>query len=397
MERVNNEEEKEKSFAELLEESSVDRSKGLRPGQAVEAEIVKITGEWAFLNLDGKTEGYLDRKEITDESGNPTAHEGEKIKVYFLEAHNNEKHFTTRITGGLAARSFLEDAWKGGVPIEGIVDKEVKGGFQVRIAGNTRAFCPFSQMALSRIENASEYIGKRLNFVIIDYAERGRNIIVSHRSILEKEQAVKREVLKGTLREGMAVTGRITSLQKFGAFIDLGGIQGLIPMSEISWSQVKDINSFLSVGQEVEAVVIRIDWEKNRIALSLKQAQPDPWEQVEEKYPEGSFHTGHVTRLADFGAFVELEPGIDGLIHISKLSGGKKLKHSREALAQDQSVEVKIEKVDKPKKRISLALAGGGQGEGRKDEFDQYIDKGSPSLGSLGDILKGKIKPTDEK
>ncbi len=396
MEQDNNQEKNEKSFAELLEESAKDRSAGLKPGEALEAEIVNITGDWVFLNLDGKTEGYLDRKEVVDEAGNPTVSEGDRIRVYFLEAHNNEKHFTTRIVGGAAARSFLENAWKGGIPVEGVVEKEIKGGFQVKIAGNTRAFCPYSQMALSRIENASEYAGKRLNFKIIDFTERGRNIIVSHRAILEQEREQKREALKGTLKEGMSVRGKITSIQKFGAFIELDGLQGLIPISEISWGQVKDIHEILSIGQEVEAVIIKIDWEKNRIALSLKKALPDPWDQVDEKYPEGSFHAGRVSRLADFGAFIELEPGIDGLLHISKLASGKKLKHAREALAQDQSLEVKIEKVEREKKRISLSLAG-TDSEEKRDEFDQYMDKGSPALGSLGDILKRKIKPREKK
>lgn len=395
MEQDNNEE-REKSFAELLEESAKDRSVRLKPGEAVEAEIVNISGEWVFLNLDGKTEGYLDRREVTDEAGNLTVQEGEHIRVYFLESHHNEKHFTTRIMGGAAARSFLENAWKGGIPVEGIVEKEIKGGFQVKIAGNTRAFCPYSQMSLTRIENASEYAGKHLNFIIIDYSERGRNVIVSHRAILEKEREEKKQALKENLKEGMVIRGKITSIQKFGAFIELDGMQGLIPISEISWAQIKDIHEVLSVGQEVEAVVIKIDWEKNRIALSLKKALPDPWELVDDKFHEGSEYSGRVSRLTDFGAFIELEPGIDGLIHISKLASGKKLKHAKDALSQDQQVEVKIEKVDKEKKRISLALSGAGRTEEKEEQLDKYIDKAPPSLGSLGDILKGKIKPKEK-
>ncbi len=395
MDRENND--KEKSFAELLEESAQDRSTRLKPGEVVEAEIVNITGDWVFLNLDGKTEGYLDRKEVTDDAGNLTVKDGDRIRVYFLESHNNEKHFTTKIVGGAAARSFLEDAWKGRIPVNGTVEKEVKGGFQVKVAGNTRAFCPYSQMELTRIENASAYIGKSIDFIIIDYSERGRNIVVSRRAILEKEREEKRKALKETLKEGMSVPGQITSIQKFGAFIDIGGLQGLIPISEISWGQVKDIHEILSVGQKVEAIIIKIDWEKNRIALSLKKALPDPWERIDDRYPEGSSHTGRVSRLTEFGAFIELEPGIDGLLHISKLNAGKKIKHAKEALAQDQQIEVKIEKVDKDKKRISLALSEIEKMEEKKEDFGQYVDKAPPSLGSLGDILKGKIRPKKEK
>ena len=396
MEQDNKGEEREKSFAELLEESAKDRSVRLKPGEAVEAEIVNIAGDWIFLNLDGKTEGYLDRKELVDANGDLTVKEGECIRVYFLESRNNEKHFTTKIVGGAAVRSFLESAWKGGIPVEGVVENEVKGGFQVKIAGNTRAFCPYSQMALARIENASDYVGKHLSFKIIDYSERGRNVIVSRRAILEKELEEKKKELKVSLKEGMSIQGKITSIQKFGAFIDLGGMQGLIPISEISWAQVTDIHEYLSVGQEVEAVIIKVDWEKNRIALSLKKALPDPWTTVENKYPEGSSHTGRVSRLTDFGAFITLEPGIDGLIHISKLASGKKLKHARDVLAQSQLVEVVVEKLDTSSKRISLALERAEQDEEKQDEFNPSADKGAPSLGSLGDILKGKIRPKED-
>lgn len=390
----------EKSFAELLEESGMDRE-WLKPGQRMEAVIVKITPEWVFIDVGGKHEGYLDRREFLDAEGNVTVKEGETIRAYFLSSRNNEKLFTTKVGGGEAGRTFLADAAQNGIPVEGLVDKEVKGGFEVRVAGDVRSFCPFSQMGLYRTTNASEWIGQRLNFKIIEYGERGRNIILSRRAILAEEQARQKEALKETLREGMTVKGKVVSLQKFGAFVDLGGIQGLIPISEISWEHVDDIAEKLAVGQEVEAAVLKLDWEKDRISLSLRSNLPDPWDRVETECPEGAGLTGTVARLTKFGAFVTLIPGVDGLIHISRLGRGKRITHPSEVLREGQAVAVKVEKIDRDAKRISLALAAEAEEEGEAaeeaEDFTQYAGKASGSFGSLGDALQRKASSKTRK
>ena len=384
----------EKSFAELLGESGMDQG-WLKPGQRVEAMIVKITPEWVFIDVGGKHEGYLDRREFLDAEGNVTVKEGETVRAYFLSSQHNEKLFSTKISSGEASRTFLADAAHSGIPVEGLVEKEVKGGFEVRVAGEVRAFCPFSQMGLFRVATPADWIGKRLNFRIIEYGERGRNVVVSHRALLEEEQAKQKEALKETLREGMTVKGTVVSLQKFGAFVDLGGIQGLIPISEIAWEHIGDIAEKLAVGQEVEAAILRLDWEQNRISLSLRSNLPDPWERVEAEFPEGSGFTGTVTRLTKFGAFVTLIPGVDGLIHISKLGRGKRITHPSEVLTEGQAVEVKIEKIDRAAKRISLAPAGEAEAEGEKaeeqEDFQKYVGQTSGSLGSLGDVLQKKL------
>ncbi len=231
----------EKSFAELFNESEPDRG-WLKPGQRVEAVVVKITPEWVFIDVGGKHEGYLDRREFLDAEGNLTIAEGQTIRSYFLSSQRNEKLFTTKVGAGEAGRAFLEDASRSGIPVEGVVEREVKGGFEVKVAGDIRGFCPFSQMGLFRVETPADWVGKRLAFRIIEYGERGRNIVVSHRAILEEEQAKQREVLKASLKEGQTVKGTVVSLQKFGAFVDLGGIQALIPISEIVWEHVADIS-----------------------------------------------------------------------------------------------------------------------------------------------------------
>ncbi|MDD5531566.1 MAG: S1 RNA-binding domain-containing protein, partial [Syntrophales bacterium] len=313
----------EKSFAELLAESSM-KSEHLKPGERVEAEVVNITPDWVYLNMDGKTEGYLSSEEVRDETGNIPLKEGDRISVYFLEAKNGERHFTTRVRGPEAARSFLEQAWQNKTVVEGTVEKAIKGGFLVKLIGGIRGFCPLSQVETARLENPEEYIGRKLDFIVIGYEKKGRNIVLSHRAVLEQEIERKRQALREELREGMTVRGTITSIQKFGAFVDLGGIEGLIPASEVSWSPVEDLHSVLTEGQETEAVVIRLDWDKGRITLSLKEALPGPWTNIEEKYPDGSVHTGQVARLTPFGAFVTLEPGIDGLIRFARKKEGEK-------------------------------------------------------------------------
>ena len=201
------EEREEESFAELLRESSVKPVR-FSPGQKVTARIVKISSEWVFIDLGGKSEGYLERKELLDEEGNLAANEGDTIQAYFLSTDNNDLRFTTRISGGEALRHHLEEAWESGIPVDGVVEKEIKGGFEIKIAGELRGFCPYSQMGLQRIGNPADRIGQHLPFRITQYGEKGRNIVLSHRSILEEELQIRKEALKGSLQEGMKVAGK---------------------------------------------------------------------------------------------------------------------------------------------------------------------------------------------
>ncbi len=345
----------EKSFAELMTDNPVERE-WLNPGQRVEAVIVKLTPEWIFIDLGGKSEGYLDSKEFIDENGTLTVKEGDTVKAYFLSSRNNERLFTTRVGKGDAAKAYLEDAWSNGIPVEGRITKEIKGGIEVTIAGDVRAFCPFSQTGISRTENIADYLGKLLPFKITEYAENGRNVVLSRRVILEEENTIKKESLKDILKEGMIVQGKVMSIQKFGAFVDLGGIQGLLPLSETGWDRTQEINDILKVGDDLSLSILKLDWGSEKITLSLKATLPDPWTEIENNFPKGSSFTGHVSSLTDFGAFVSLKAGVEGLIHISKLAKGKRIKHAGEVLTKGQPVAVRIEAIDLEKKRISLYL-----------------------------------------
>lgn len=392
----NFEEENEgQSFAELFEQSA-KQSTWLEPGQKITARVLKVSAEWIFIDTGQKGEGVIDRKEFLDLDGNVTVKEGDTIAAYFLSSNHGEMRFTTRLGGGATGSAQLEDAWRSGVPVEGLVEKEIKGGYEIKLGGTARAFCPFSQIALRRVDNPESLIGTRLAFRITDYTENGRNIVVSRRALLEEEQRRLREEAQAGISEGMTVTGTVTSLQDFGAFVDIGGLEGLIPISEIGWTRVNDVREVLNIGQTLQVVIKSIDREKERISLSLKDTLSDPWEQVLERYPEGSFHTGRVSRLAPFGAFVTLGDGVDGLIHISKLGAGKRINNPREALREGEAVEVKVESVNPEERRISLALAGVARAAEEEEEtlaeFRRQADEAPKGLGTLGELLQTRMK-----
>ena len=390
----------ESSFEELLEQSFVAPER-FEPGEKISAEIVGISEEWIFLDLGGKSEGYLSKNEFLDENGDLTIKTGDTIEAFFLSSRNNEKLFTTKLGGGAAGRAHLENAFRSGIPIEGRVERECKGGFDVKIAGSVRGFCPYSQMSLRRPDDPKIFIRQDIAFKITEYGERGRNIVLSHRTILEEEQKALQEALKETLEEGMTVKGKISSIRNFGAFADIGGLEGLIPISEIAWGRVEDIHEFLSPDQEVELVILKLDWGQNRFSFSLKGTLPDPWDRAEEKYHEGSSHEGRVARLTQFGAFVTLEPGVDGLLHISKLGEGKRINHPREVVSEGEVLAVLINGLDTQKRRLSLSLAALEKKKAEttretQEDYQRYVtknDKGtSNSLGTLGDLLKTKLE-----
>jgi small subunit ribosomal protein S1 len=388
----------EKSFAEMMDgEFALPES--FEPGQKVEATVIRISDSGVFLDVGGKSEGYVAREEFIDKDGDISVKEGDRIRAYFLSAAHSEMLFTTNLGGGTAAHTHLEEAYASGIPIEGMIEKEIKGGFEVKLAGTVRAFCPYSQLDLRRVEDPEEWPGRNLSFLISQFEEGGRNIIVSRRRLLEEEQQQKRQELQETLKVGDVVVGVVTSIRDFGAFVDIGGIEGLLPVSEIGWGRVEDIHTHLEKGQEVEVAIIKLDWENDRFSFSLKQTLPDPWAAAAGKFREGTFHSGRVVRLTNFGAFVNLAEGIDGLVHISALAGGRRINHPREVISDGETVEVRIETVDPEQKRISLALATAvkaAEDEAREQkEVRKLIDRteqdSSVSMGTLGDLLKKKL------
>lgn len=390
------EESEDGSFAELFAKNSEQGRSWLEPGQKLTGKVLKIGTEWLFMDTGQKGEGVIERKEFLDIDGNITVTEGDSITAYFLSSSHGEMRFTTRIGGTASGSTQLEQAWQARVPVEGVVEKEIKGGYEIKLGGTARAFCPYSQIALRRVENPEALIGTRLTFLITEYAENGRNIIVSRRSLLEDEQRRLKDEAQAGITVGMTVVGTVTTLQDYGAFVDIGGLEGLIPISEVGWSRVKDIREVLSVGQQLKVVIKSIDTEKDRISLSMKDTLADPWELVPDKFPEGSFHSGTVARLDTFGAFVTLGDGIDGLLHISKLGSGKRINHPREVVKEGEQLEVKIESIDRSNRRISLALAGparaAAEEEATMTEFRRQAEDGPAGMGTLADMMRKKTQ-----
>ncbi|MEW5801646.1 MAG: 30S ribosomal protein S1 [bacterium] len=345
----------EESMAELLEKSNT-KPKKYSQGQKIRGKIARISDEWIFVDLGGgKSEGVIARSELEDEQGQIKVAEGEEIEAQFLYLQEGEIVLTTKVGGAKANKKQLEDAFKSHIPVEGYVMGEIKGGLEVKISG-VRAFCPSSHIELRRGGNISKYIGKRLSFHILEYKEGGRNIILTRREILEEEQEKKIANLKETLQVGLEISGQVRSIQNFGAFVDLGGLDGLIPVSEMSWGRIENPSEVLKVGQRVQAKITSIDWDKQRISLTLKHTQADPWLTVSQRYQEGTWLQGTVVRLTEFGAFVELEPGVDGLVHISNLNVEQHVKHPKEVVEIGQKIDVRILKVDEQGRRISLTM-----------------------------------------
>lgn len=352
--------------------------KGFEIGEEIETTVVQISGDTVFIDLGLKSEGFIDKAEFTDADGNCSVKEGDKIKVYYVSSKRDELHFTTKLKGENADVSVLESAWKSELPVEGHVEKEIKGGFEVKL-GQTRAFCPYSQMGYKNRQEPSAYIGRTIPFVITEFKNEGKNIIVSNRKLEEKAENDKVNSLADKLTEGTIVKGIIKSIQSYGAFVDVQGIQTLLPISEISYKRVTDASQVLSVGQEIEAKIIKADWntekpERSKISLSMKALEANPWDEV-SSLNIGDKITGKIARIAAFGLFVNLKPGIDGLVHISTLQDVNDRTNLNKKFKVGDDFDVVIQKIEAEDKRISLAPATSNEQDDDASDFLKKQDK----------------------
>ena len=323
------------------------------PGQMVETTVVAISSDTVFIDLGLKSEGFIDKSEFTDDKGNLSIKEGDRIKVYFASASGDELHFTTKLAGKNAGKDMLDSAFKNGVPVEGHVSREIKGGFEVMV-GQARAFCPYSQMGYRERKEPAEYVGKHLTFKIQEYKNEGRNIVLSNRAILADQAAEQKARLAEKFQLGSIVKGSVSRIESYGAFVNVEGFEALLPISEISHVRVKDVHDVLKVGQEIEAKIIRADWEKEKVSLSTRELEKDPWDGVAEKFPVGTKIEGKVSRVADFGLFINLAPAVDGLVHVSKLPVERNT-NLKKVYKPGDSLAVTVERVDEDGKRISLS------------------------------------------
>ncbi|HMK57101.1 MAG TPA: S1 RNA-binding domain-containing protein [Dissulfurispiraceae bacterium] len=345
----------QESFAELLEKSSSRRSR-LAPGEKVKARVVGISGETVYIDLGGKSDGIIDMAEFRNEDGSVSIKEGDMVEAHFVAVVDGGIKMTTLVRGHSTVKlAQIRGAFESGAAVTGDVKREIKGGFEVAVDG-VKCFCPFSQIDLKGGREGGLYVGRAFPFKIIEFKEGGRTIVLSRRLLLQEEKAAAAARLKESLQLGQDISGRVSSLQNFGAFVDIGGIEGLIPTSELSWAKINKPSDTLSVGQEVTVRLIAIDWEKNRLTLSIKALLPDPWEGVEGRYEVGSKVSGTIVRLTPFGAFVNLESGIDALIHLSNLGSSKRINHPKEVVSTGQEIEAYVLAVDGKAKKISLSV-----------------------------------------
>ena len=390
-------------FAALLAEFDQSHQgtaeKGAKPGDQVKGRVVAITEDQVFIDLGGKAEGIMDTASLRDAEGQLSVAVGDEVRATVAGV---EEDGSLRL-GNQQARQLhgaaeLEQAYRQQLPVQGRVTGVIKGGVEVQVAGQ-RAFCPASQNDTRFVEDLNEFVGQHLDFRITKF-EGGRhlNLVVSRRMVLEEEQRARAEALRANLKEGAVLTGTVTSLQDYGAFVDLGGLEGMIHISELAFHRVKHPSEILSVGQPLEVSVLRIDKTDNpkrpeKIALSIRALARDPWTEAAQKFPVGSRVQGQVTRLQPFGAFVELAPGIEGLIHVSELGTGKRVTHPQEVLRPGQAIEASVLAIDLDKRRISLTLDEAKAAEAKPDLEAMAAAKPAESaLGSFGALLKQSLE-----
>jgi small subunit ribosomal protein S1 len=326
----------------------------LSRGQIVKGRIIQITADHVFVDVGSKGEAWIDRVELMDDSGALTVAVGDEIEA-MVTSTGDEVRLSFRLRQGAQTRESLALAADTGVPVEGKVAGVVKGGYQVTVGG-LRAFCPFSQMDVRRVESAEEMIGRVLEFRVTRYGENGRNIVLSRRQLLEERGAKAAEETWKKIQPGAVMPGTVAGLADFGAFVDLGGVQGLIPVSEVAHGRGGRPADRLHVGDSVSVKVLRVDTEKGKVTLSLKALDSDPWLGVPGKLRERMVLRARAVRATDFGVFVELLPGVDGLLHQSEIPRHRQ-GDLRAAAASGAEVTVMIISVDMDKRRIALALA----------------------------------------
>jgi small subunit ribosomal protein S1 len=355
-----------------------------RPG-AQQGKVIGVRGDDVFLDLGAKSEGIVPVVQFGDALPNP----GDIIEVMFDRFDPAEGLLRMSLKGAAVAASW--ENLRKGLIVEARPTKVNKGGLEVEVDG-IRGFLPIGQLDLNRVEDASAYLNQRLRVLVTEASQRERNLVVSRRELLERERAEQREKTWAELAEGQVHTGTVRSLKDFGAFVDIGGVDGLLHASDMSWTRTSNIHDVVKLGDEIQVKVLKIDRETRKVSLGLKQLMPNPWDLAADKYERGMIVPGKVTKLMDFGAFVELEPGIEGLIHVSELSP-KRVVRVKDIVQPGQDVEVRILQFDPDARRISLSLRplpnAPAEPEEAEDEDDATAvpkpERKIPLKGGLGD------------
>ncbi|MCL2823523.1 MAG: 30S ribosomal protein S1 [Polyangiaceae bacterium] len=372
----------EESFAALFEKTTAASGFG-KEGEIVRGRVIQIDRDHVVVDIGGKSEGVIPLSEFDgDPSKSPQP--GEEVEVIIesretddgLVSLSKEKADKMKVWDEISAACERDEI------IDGTISQRVKGGLQVSIRGGVKAFLPGSQVDLRPIRNLDKLIGQTYQFKVIKFNKKRGNIVLSRRVLLEKERDEMKARTLQTLSEGMTVIGTIKNITEYGAFVDLGGIDGLLHITDMSWGRVNHPSEVFNVGDEVTVKVLKYNVDTERVSLGLKQTQEDPWNHAEEAYPPGKRVHGRVMSITDYGAFIELEPGVEGLIHVSEMSWTKKIKHPSKMLEPNQELECQVLEVDAKAKRISLGLK-----QLEPDPWSVFTERYHP-----GDKIGGKIR-----
>ena len=364
----------DKTFAQLLEDSEFTVGAELKVGDRIHGRIIAVGREQAYVDTGTKTDGVVDKQELTDQDGRFPYQEGDQVELFVVSRKHNEIKLGRSMGAADGGLEELEQALHGHIPVQGKVQETCKGGFRVRIMGKT-AFCPLSQIDIRPVDNPEDMVGESFDFLISRVEEKGRNIVVSRRALQEKERDESLQSLRESVQEGDVLTGTVTRLASFGAFVQIApGLEGLVHISEMSWSRNTAPEEVVSPGDTVRVKLLGLEEQDKgqpRLQLSIKQTQTDPWEDVAPTFQSGTVVSGTVTRTAPFGVFVEIAPGIEGLVHISEMSYLKRVHKPEEEVAPGQSIPVMIKDVDLQARRISLSMrdAEGDPWEGVSERY----------------------------
>ncbi len=339
-------------FGQMFEESM----RSVQPGEVVRGRVVSIGPEFVTIDIGYKSEGHIPLAEFRQRDGQITVNEGDEIEVYFDSADSDQEGIVLSRAKAEQFRIWrdIEEAFNSHTPVDGSIVGKVKGGLRVDIG--VTAFLPGSHVDIRPIRDLDQFLGQTGKFVILKYNRARSNVVVSRRAVLEQERASLREETLKVLDEGVILEGTVKNITDYGAFVDLGGLDGLLHITDMSWGRIGHPAEMIKAGETIQVVILKFDAEKERVSLGLKQLVPDPWGSVTERYLPGSRVQGKIVSLADYGAFVELEQGVEGLLHVSEMSWTKRISHPSKLLSVGDEVEVVVLDLDPAHRRISLGL-----------------------------------------
>ncbi|MDA8191191.1 30S ribosomal protein S1 [Acidiferrobacter thiooxydans] len=369
------------SFAELFEESM--QSCQMRPGSLIVGEVVHVDDEVVVVNAGLKSEGVIPTEQFRNANGEVGVKAGDRIEVVieYMEDGFGQTRLSREKACRVKAWDVLEEAFEKQTVVTGIMTGKVKGGFTIAI-DTIRAFLPGSLVDVRPVRDPSYLEGKELEFKVIKLDRKRNNVVVSRRAVVENEISAERDQLLANLEEGQIVKGIVKNLTDYGAFVDLGGVDGLLHITDLAWKRVKHPSEMLNIGDEVEAKVLRFDRERNRVSLGLKQLGDDPWVDLARRYPIGTRIFGKVTNITDYGAFVEIEEGVEGLVHVSEMDWTNKNVHPTKIVQLGDEVEAMILDIDEERRRISLGIK-----QCQPNPWEEFA-----ASHNKGDLVKGQIK-----